>query len=186
MKYMRKSYFIDLSKTNLTYFIFLFSGVLHSQIMNNQNNSNQDFWRNVQFGGGFGLNISSQFTEVNISPGAIYRFNPKVAAGIGIQGSYVSSRDSFSSAIYGIGLISLLNPLEEFQISIELEQLRVNRTLVSTGGPDMTNNFWNTGLFLGGGYSSDNIVFGLRYNLLFKKTDYVYTDAMMPFIRVYF
>ena len=73
----------------------------------------RNFWQNVQFGGGFGLNINSQFTEVNLAPGAIYRFNPKAAAGIGLQGSFVSSRGDFSSAIYGVGLISLFNPIED-------------------------------------------------------------------------
>jgi hypothetical protein len=41
-------------------------------------------------------------------------------------------------------------------------------------------------LFLGGGYGSDNVVVGVRYNLLFKESDFVYSSAMMPFIRVYF
>jgi hypothetical protein len=85
-----------------------------------------------------------------------------------------------------MSLLSLINPIEEFQISIELEQLRVNRTLVMNGGPDKTDNFWNTGLFLGGGYGSENLVVGIRYNLLYRESDYVYSSAMMPFIRVYF
>jgi hypothetical protein len=53
-------------------------------------------------------------------------------------------------------------------------------------GPDKTDNFWNTGLFLGGGYGSENVIVGIRYNLLYKESDYVYSSPMMPFIRVYF
>ena len=183
---MRKSYFLIASKMNLILLILLFSNAVHSQTSENSIKSTPTFWKNVQFGGGFGLNISSQFTEINLAPGAIYRLNPKVAAGMGLQGSYVSSQGNFSSAIYGLSLLSLINPIEEFQISIELEQLRVNRTLVMNGGPDKKTNFWNTGLFLGGGYGGDNVVVGIRYNLLFKESDFVYSSAMMPFIRVYF
>jgi hypothetical protein len=171
---------------NLTYLAILFSIPFFSQTPENQLKSSQDFWKNVQFGGGFGLNISSQFTEINLAPGAIYRLNPKVAAGMGLQGSYVSSQGNFSSAIYGLSLLSLINPIEEFQISIELEQLRVNRNIVMIDGPNKANNFWNTGLFLGGGYGSENLVVGIRYNLLYRESDYVYSSAMMPFIRVYF
>jgi len=183
---MRKSYFLNPSKMNLTFLVILFSSVLYSQTQENQLKSPHPFWEKVQFGGGFGLNINSQFKEINLSPGAIYHFNPKIAAGIGLQGSFVSSDGDYSSALYGLSLISLINPIENFQISIEIEQLRVNRTLVMIGGPNKTENFWNTGMFLGGGYGSDNVVVGIRYNLLYKETDYVYTSAMMPFIRVYF
>ena len=183
---MRKSYFLIASKMNLIFIIILFSSAVHSQTSENNIQSTPAFWENVQYGGGFGLNISSQFTEINLAPGAIYRINPKVAAGMGLQGSYVSSQGNFSSAIYGLSLLSLINPIEEFQISIELEQLRVNRTLVMNEGPDKKTNFWNTGLFLGGGYRADNVVVGIRYNLLFKESDFVYSSAMMPFIRVYF
>ena len=171
---------------NLILLILLFSNVIYSQTSENLIKSSPSIWKNVQFGGGIGLNISNQFTEINLAPGAIYRFNPKVAAGMGLQGSYISFQGNFSSAIYGLSLLSLINPIEEFQISIELEQLRVNRTLVMNGGPDKKTNFWNTGLFLGGGYGGDNVVVGIRYNLLFKESDFVYSSAMMPFIRVYF
>jgi hypothetical protein len=186
LKSMRKSYFLIASKMNLTYLVILISSVIFSQTDGNKLKSSHGFWKNVQFGGGFGLNINSQFTEVNLAPGAIYRFNPKVAAGIGLQGSFISSEGDYSSALYGVSLISLINPVDHLQISFELEQLRVNRTLVMIGGPNKIDNFWNTGLFLGGGYGSDNVVVGIRYNLLYKETDYVYTSAMMPFIRIFF
>jgi len=171
---------------NLIFLGILFSSVSYSQTSDNLIKSTPSFWKNIQFGGGFELNISNQFTEVNLAPGAIYRFNPKVAAGIGLQGSFVSSKGDFSSAIYGLSLLTLINPVEEFQISIEVEQLRVNRTLVMIGGPNKKDDFWNTGLFLGGGCGTDNVTLGIRYNLLFKETDSVYSSAMMPFIRVYF
>ena len=117
-----------------------------------------------------------------MAPGALYRFNPKAAAGIGLQGSFVSSEGDYSSALYGLSLITLMNPIENFQISIELEQLRVNRTLVMIGGPNKADNFWNTGLFLGAGYGSENVIVGVRYNVLYKESDFVYSSALTPFI----
>ncbi len=186
LKYMRKSNFLIAPKMNLIFIIILFSSAVHSQTSENSIKSTPTFWKNVQFGGGFGLNISSQFTEINLAPGAIYRLNPKVAVGMGLQGSFISSKNDYSSSIYGMSILSLMNPIEEFQISIELEQLRVNRNIVMIDGPNKANNFWNTGLFLGGGYGADNVVVGIRYNLLFKESDFVYSSAMMPFIRVYF
>ena len=171
---------------DLIFLGILFSSVVYSQTSENLIKSTPSFWRNVQFGGGFGINLSNQFTEINLAPGALYRFNPKVAAGISLQGSFVSSKSDFSSAIYGLSLLSLINPVEEFQISVEVEQLRVNRILIINGGPDKIDNFWNTGLFIGGGYGSENVIVGIRYNLLYKESDYVYSSAMMPFIRVYF
>ena len=48
------------------------------------------------------------------------------------------------------------------------------------------DDFWNTALFLGVGYRSENITIGMRYNVLFKETDGIYADPYMPFVRLYF
>ena len=183
---MRKSYFLTVSKINLSFLLILFSGVLFSQSQAIASKTKSEFWKNVQFGGGFGLNIGSGFTDITLAPSGIYNFNNYVSAGIGLQGSYVSSKNNFSSAIYGVSLISLINPIEDFQISVELEQLRVNSTIMMTGSPNLKDNFWNTGLFIGGGYGSENVIVGVRYNVLYKESDFVYNTAFMPFVRVYF
>lgn len=145
-----------------------------------------EFWKKVQFGGGVGLSIGSGYTDVTLAPVAIYNFNQYVAAGVGLQGSYVSARDFYSAGIYGGSLIGIFNPIEQVQLSAELEEVRVNRTFQVLGGPDIKDNFWNTGLFLGAGYRTGNVILGIRYNVLFKKDQYVYNEAFMPFIRVYF
>jgi hypothetical protein len=49
-----------------------------------------------------------------------------------------------------------------------------------------SQDFWNTGLFLGAGYRAQNVTIGARYNVLFDKDKSVYSDALMPFVRVYF
>ena len=145
-----------------------------------------DFWKHVQFGGGFGVSVGSGFTDVTVAPSAIYNLNHYFSIGAGLQGSIVSQKDFYSSAIYGLNVITLFNPVEELQISLEVEQVRVNNTFRNPTKGTLKDNFWNTGLFIGGGYRTDNVTVGMRYNLLFNKDKNVYSDALMPFIRVYF
>lgn len=165
--------------------ILFFSSIIFAQ---NEINASQksDFWKNVRFGGGFGLNIGSGYTDVTLSPGAIYNFNDYFSAGLGLQGSYVASKNNFNSYIYGASSILLFNPIEAIQLSAELEELRVNRTIKVNEQPDIKDNFWNTGLFLGLGYRTGNVIFGGRYNVLYSENDFVYSTAFMPFVRVYF
>ena len=145
-----------------------------------------DFWKHVQFGGGFGVSVGSGFTDVTVAPSAIYNLNHYVSIGAGLQGSIVSQKDFYSSAIYGLNVITLFNPVEELQISLEVEQVRVNNTFRNPTKGTLKDNFWNTGLFIGAGYRMENVTVGMRYNLLFNKDKNVYSDALMPFIRVYF
>jgi len=144
-----------------------------------------DFWDHVQFGGGLGLSIGSGYTDIAVAPGAIYNFNQYFAAGVGLQGSYVSQKNLYSSYIYGGTLVGLFNPIAEIQLSVELEQVRVNSTFDDAFG-NYKDNFWNTGLFLGAGYRNGNVTIGARYNVLFDEDKSVYSDAFMPFVRVYF
>lgn len=168
-------------------FIMVFSaGDLSAQQKPVSPSAKSDFWKNVQFGGGIGVSVGSGYTNITLAPSAIYNFNQYFAAGTGIQVSYVSSKNNFSSAIYGASLVTLFNPIKEVQLSVELEQLRVNSTIKDAGFPDIKDNFWNTALFLGGGFRSNNVTIGARYNVLYNKNDYVYSSAFMPFIRVYF
>lgn len=153
--------------------------------LENEENTKSNFWKRVQVGGGLGLNIGSGFTNIAISPSAIYNINPYFSAGLGLQGSYVSSKNSFNSIIYGGSLIGLANPTENIQLSAELEQVRVNTTEKAIP-KDLKFNNWNTALFLGAGYRSNNFILGIRYNILHNKNNMVYSDAFMPFIRVFF
>jgi len=53
-----------------------------------QSNSNT-FSKNIQFGGGVGLNFGSGFTDISISPSAIYNLNQYVALGASLQFGYI-------------------------------------------------------------------------------------------------
>ncbi len=143
------------------------------------------FWDHVQFGGGFGLAIGNGYTDITIAPSAIYNFNEYFALGTGLQYSRLKQKNFYSSNVVGGSMIGLFNPIEEIQLSLEVEQVHVN-----TSYDDLYDNvkrsFWNTGLYVGGGYRADNVTIGARFNLLFDKDKDLYGDAFMPFIRVYF
>jgi hypothetical protein len=150
---------------------------------NQPNASANAFWENVQFGGGIGLGFVNGSTNISLSPSAIYNFNEYVSLGAGLQYSYVKQRNDFTSNLYGGSLIGLINPLEQIQLSAELEQLRVN---VDYDNFIPSDNFWNTGLFLGAGFRNGNVTFGARYNVFHKENNNIYGEAFMPFVRVFF
>ena len=143
-----------------------------------------EFWKKVQFGGGLSLNFGSGFTNVGVSPSMLYNLNEYFSVGTGLQVSYVSANNNYSSLIYGVNLLTLFNPTENIQLSVDLEQLKVNTTFDNSALGKQS--FWNTGLWLGAGYRTKNITIGGRYNVLFNKDKSVFSDAFLPFVRVYF
>ena len=160
-------------------FFLLFVGIFCLKVSAQSTSKISD---RVHFGGSLGLSIGSGFTNIVVAPSVIYDVNQYFSAGAGLQGSYVKWQNNFESYIYGASLIGLINPIEQVQLSAELEQLRVNTTY-----PDnFKDNFWNTALFLGVGYRTDNVTVGVRYNVLYKARNNVYNEAFMPFVRVYF
>ena len=177
-------YFLN-SDANLYRLIFLFLAINTTVFSQNNDSfkSKNQFWDKVQFGGGLGLGFGNGFTNIAVAPSAIYNFNQYVSAGLGLQYSYLKQKNFYDSHTYGASVIGLVNPIPEVQLSIELEQLRVN---VNYQDINYKENFWNTGLFLGAGYRAQNVTIGARYNVLFDKDKNVYGDAFMPFVRVYF
>lgn len=163
-----------------------FSATTFAQSQQIISGSSNNFWKNVQFGGGFGLNIGNGFTDINLAPIAMYNVNQYFATGVGLQGSYMHSVNNFESINYGVSLMQLITPVDFLQFSVELEQLRVNLTYTDNLSNSVRENFWNTALFLGGGYRQQNLTVGVRYNVLFNKSDRVYSEALMPFVRVLF
>ncbi len=166
--------------------VFLFYFSLSISAQNSQEfKTKSNFWEKVQFGGGLGLGFGNGYTDISIAPSAIYNFNQYVAAGLGLQYSYSQQKDFYKANIYGASVIGLFNPIEQIQLSVEVEQLRVN-TVFEDFYNHYEDDFWNTALFFGAGYRTDNITFGIRYNVLHKDNEGVYADALMPFIRIYF
>lgn len=180
---MKKNCLSNVLKLFVIVFLFLFQFQLEAQEIP-QTKTKSDFWKNVQIGGGLGLGFGSGYSNISIAPTAIYNFNEYVSAGVGVQYSYLKQRDFYNSSLYGASVIGLFNPIEQVQVSIEVEQLRANVKIDGFNGG--TDNFWNTGLFLGAGYRMQNVTIGGRYNLLFQNDKGVYGDAFMPFVRIAF
>ncbi|MES2812151.1 MAG: hypothetical protein V4670_06745 [Bacteroidota bacterium] len=176
-------------KRNIIKSIVFLGLILNSSILEAQNDSipkpKSEFWKKVNFGGGIGFNIGSGFTNIALSPTMYYNVNSKVSLGLGLNGSYVKSSGEYNAWIYGGSIVGIINPVDFIQLSSELEQLRANVNYQTTGG-SLKDNFWNTALFLGAGYRSENFTIGLRYNVLHDKTDRLYSDPWMPFVRIIF
>jgi hypothetical protein len=164
--------------------LFSFHHLSAQQQINTPTQQN-DFWRNVQFGGGIGMSFGTGYTDITISPSAIYNINSIVAVGTALQFGYVSSKNNYTSALYGASLIGLINPIPQVQLSVELEEINVN-TDYQYYGANVSESFWNTALYLGAGYRTGNVTVGIRYDVLFDDNKSYYSDAFMPFIRVYF
>lgn len=179
-----KHFALNLKPKRIFTFIFLTSFYfLQSQtIMKSPKN---DFWEQVRFGGGFGLNLGSGYTEITIAPSAIYPLNKYVSLGTGLLGSFTNSKNRYTTTIYGVSAISLFNPIETVQLSLEVEQTRVNTRHQLIPNP-VAKTYWNTGLYVGAGYRNGNVTLGARYNLLFDKDKSIHSDALMPFVRLYF
>ena len=183
---MKKTHHLTLFKPLLIIlFLFIFNPLL-AQGPTNSTNQPSNFWKNVQFGGGIGLGFSSGYTDVTISPSAIYNVNSTVAVGASLQFGFISAKNDYTSTLYGGSLIGLVNPIPEIQLSAELEEINVTTEYELDGG-NRSNSLWNTALFLGAGYRTGNVTIGVRYDILFdNKYNGYYNEPFMPFVRAYF
>ncbi len=170
-----------IKKYILTFVILLYGSLCFSQISYSDGN----FWSKVRYGGGLGLGFGNNSFNAAVSPSAIYQANPYFAIGTGLSFNYSKFRDSRLTA-YGGSLISLVNPIREIQLSAEFEQLRVNQRLELDGSPDLEDNYWLPALYLGIGYSNQNVTIGIRYDVLYDDGRSIYADPWAPFVRVYF
>jgi hypothetical protein len=176
---------LSLIKKTITHslLVLVFTSISYSQ---STVDDRSDFWSNVQFGGGIGLNFGNGFFSGALAPNAIYRFSPYVATGVGLNFQYSSQRDVFQSTVLGASVVGLFNPYRELQISTEFEQLHVNRNFDENFVSNVDDQYWYPALFLGLGYTSGNITFGIRYDVLYDEQKSIQPEAWMPFIRFWF
>lgn len=168
-------------KKNLLFFFIILSFI---NVINAQQNKAL-FWDHVRFGGGIGLGFGDGFFSGTLAPSAFYEINNQVAFGAGLNGTYSSQKDFYKSTILGGSIISLFNPADAIQLSAEFEELHVNRKFESFYNlPDDT--YWIPALYLGAGYRSGNVTFGIRYDLLYDEYKSIYANAWAPFMRFYF
>ena len=179
LKLMKKCYFNIELKLILT---LLLLQLTFAQGQTNPPNQPNDFWKHVQFGGGIGLGFSSGYTDIFLAPSAIYNFNPVVAVGAGLNLNYVSSKNYFTSLVYGVSTMVLVNPIPQIQFSLGLNQSRVNYQ--EEGYGNYSEDYWDTSLILGAGYRTGNVTIRIGYNLL--QNDRYDTEPFVPFVRAYF
>src|SRR5690606_12218411 len=99
----------------LCFALFLFFKTTNAQTNTSQPIQTQqksEFWEKVRFGGGLGLSIGNNFTDIMVAPSAIYQFNEYIAAGVGLQGSYIRVKDNYDDYANGGTLIFLAKPIE--------------------------------------------------------------------------
>ena len=182
---MLKNYFLIVSKSILVTIALVFSNGIFAQGQKFTSAPQNEFWKNVQFGGGIGLGFGSGFTNITLAPSAIYNINPILSAGLGLQVGYVREKNIYSSTVYGASVIGLVNPIPEIQLSVEIEEINASTEYQLQGG-NLSTNYWNTGLYLGAGYRTGNVTIGGRYDVLYNANKSIYNNAFMPFVRIYF
>lgn len=182
---MKKSNLKNVLKPILVLITVLFVNDIFAQGPTNTPKPPNDFWRNVQFGGGIGLGFGTGYTNVFVAPSAIYNVNPKIAVGLGLQFGYESQKNNYTSFLYGASVIGLVNPIPQIQLSVELEEVNSIVDYQNYGG-NITDNYWNTALYLGAGYRTGNVTVGVRYDVLNNDNNYSVSAGFMPFVRVYF
>lgn len=147
-------------------------------------NTPSPFWSKVRYGGGIGLSFGDGFFSGTLAPSAIYEFNAQLGLGVGLNGTYNSQKNVFTSTVIGGSILGLYNVIPEIQFSIEFEQLNVNRRFKNNLANN--ENYWYPGLFLGVGYGTRNAMFGIRYDVLYDRDRSIYSEAWVPFVRVFF
>jgi hypothetical protein len=163
--------------------VFLFIVLSFSNVQAQEERSN--FWSQVQYGGGLGLSFGDGFFSGTIAPSAIYRFNDRIATGIGLSGTYISEKNFYNSAVIGASSITLFNVIREIQLSAEFEEYYVNRNF-DEDLPFEDDKFWVPALFFGLGFQTQNVTMGIRYDVLYDSSKSVYANAYVPFVRFYF
>lgn len=132
----------------------------------------------IYFGGGFGLNIGTDVTNISVSPLVGYRFTDQFSSGVSFSYQYVKYRgvdESFGST--GGSLFSRFLFNEEFFAHAEYEILGYDQVLINTGTGDFTSTReLNNSFFVGAGYrqnagrNASFFVLGL-YDLLWKNAN---------------
>ncbi|MBT8271690.1 MAG: alpha-ketoglutarate decarboxylase [Flavobacteriaceae bacterium] len=163
-----------------------FSFSLPAMAQDESGNNSSEFWNYVRFGGGIGLSFGDRFFSGTLAPVAIYEVTPEFATGVGLNLTYASLRDRYKSTILGGSVLTLFNVIPEIQLSAEFEQLNVNRNYDEQFVLTPDDNYWYSALFLGAGYRTGNVIFGIRYDVLYDKDKSIYAEPWIPFVRVFF
>lgn len=118
-----------MKKLVLIPFLLLISLNLFAQADDEKPEKKRGFQKeNLFVGGNFGLTFGD-YTLINISPQVGYRFSQLFAAGIGLNGQYVSFKERVDGDLYrkvsqnvtGLNVFARLYPLQQFFIQVQPE-----------------------------------------------------------------
>lgn len=138
----------------------------------------------MRFYGGFGLGFTASGFYVDLQPGLIYRIAQGLYAGSNLQLTYQSVRSYGIRShyfVYGADALMAYLPWQYFEFSLDYQYLFVRKSVGNT------STRWEVPAFyLGAGYRAQNVVIGLRYDLLYDPNKSIYPSAFTPYVRVYF
>jgi long-subunit fatty acid transport protein len=153
-------------------------------VFSQQHDSNSFSWDQMRYGGRFSFEFSNNVTSITVAPSAVYQFNEQFAAGGTISFGYTDFRNIDSYLFnYGASILGIYTPIQQIQLSVELEQVFVNQKY-DDFFPN--NNYNYQALFLGAGYRMRNVVIGLRYDVLYNEDRNLYASPYAPFVQVFF
>jgi len=172
----------NLSRYKTFVLIVIFSFVSLTSFAQQLKQQNE-FWRNVRYGGALGFGFGSDSFSIAVAPSAIYQVSEKFGTGLSLNFEYSKfGEDEFTA--YGGSILNFFNPIPAIQLSAVLQPLKVT-THYSSASLLLDENYWTTSLFMGVGYSTRNVTFGIQYDVLHDDQS-IYADPWVPFIRMYF
>ena len=132
------------------------------------------------------MGFGDSHSYFSIAPSVIYDFSSYFSAGLSGKYMYFKKKSGIerTTNLYGGSVLALFRPARALQLSAEYERLKLNEKIVY----DVDNeiSLWQPALYIGAEYVTGNIAMGLRYDLLYKKTNVIYSSALSPVFRVYF
>ncbi|WP_209400297.1 hypothetical protein [Pseudozobellia sp. WGM2] len=141
--------------------------------------------KRLKFGCGFGLSFVGG-TNIGLSPNLMYAVSNKMSIGAGLQGNYTAIKDVQSTTTIGANIIGQYSPTPKLTTLLEFAELNVNTKQETVTG-DIKDNFWESILFVGAGLNITNkIALGVKYNVLYKEDESVYTSPVIPFVNITF
>ena len=115
---------------NVLSFLFLLA-TINSYAQDEPVTESKGFQKEKLFvGGNFGLTFGNRYTLINISPQVGYRFNQYLAAGLGINGLYISEKTYYtngqeysktSQGVVGLNIFGRVYPIEQILLQVQPE-----------------------------------------------------------------
>jgi hypothetical protein len=148
--------------------------LLYAFVAPAQQQDKPSFGDRIYFGGNFGLNFGSNFTEVELSPLAGYKLTEQFSVGLGVTYIYFKEKIpqynfSYETSIYGGNVFARYFFVENLFAHVETGAL--NLDVPQPFYPYTLHREWVQNLLVGGGYRSQigensSFIIMLLYDLI--------------------